>query len=1064
MKNRKIWKRLMAVIMSVTLLVPMPVVLAEEGQMAEGQQEAAVSGESRTVDKDGFVINDNGILESYAGTATKLTIPNTVKGIGRYAFYYQENIKSIIIPNTVTYIDSNAFKNCSGLEEITISNMVTRIGSGTFSDCTSLSKITIPDSVTNIGYEAFKGCIKLEEVSISDKVTKLENSLFYGCTSLVKIMIPDSVTEMESSLFSGCSNLAEITIPDSVTKIGNSVFSGCSNLEEVKLPAELTELSSNLFDGCGSLLRVNIPDTVTVIRYRAFGNCLKLAEITIPENVAEIENGAFEACGNLTNIAVAEGNSIYTGVEGILYNKEKTEIVAYPGAKENIIIPNGVTKIGSAFSGCSELKSISIPVTVTVIGNSAFLECSGLKAIEIPDSVVEIGSSAFAGCSNLTEVTIPFGVEKVESRVFTGCSSLEIVNLPNSVSVIGENAFEDCSNLKGIEFPKWLRGIEGEAFSGCSSLRSIDVPESVDQIGLRAFAGCSNLTQIKVAEENLRYMSMDGCLYNKELTALCICPEGKTEVNIPDSVTIIGNYALYDCDKLTEIKIPWSVTCIGDSAFSGCNGLTSISLSENVTDIWDFAFLACENLKTINIPSGVKKIPRWTFLNCKSLESVSIAAEEISIGDKAFHNCNSLTGISFQGEIRQIGGEVFKGCDNLTFYGKEGSNVAEHAQWEGVQFSAEEVPWTVPSDISVCQITLNPESFTYDGTAKIPKIAVYNGNVMLEENTDYTVTCENNINAGTGQAIITGIGNYTGTVTKEFTITGNQDKEIANPKAKELSACQITITPTAYIYDGTAKMPAVTIKDGTATLKTGTDYKTEYKDNIKVGTAKVIITGMGNYKGTVTKTFTIQNASQNNSNNDSQDNANGFQTDSKNLICTKTTYKKVYGNKPFSLGITLKDTKGILTCASSNKKVLTVDNKGKVTIKGTGIAVITAKVDAVGNYSAESVKITVEVSPKKQIVKSLKTAKGKKLKVSWKKDKQATGYQIQYSTDKKFKKGTKTANINKNKIISKTVSKLKAGKKYYVRVRSYKNAKINGKSKKLYGAWSSGKRSGSIKK
>ncbi|MCI9173740.1 MAG: hypothetical protein HFH49_02175 [Lachnospiraceae bacterium] len=198
-----------------------------------------------------------------------------------------------------------------------------------------------------------------------------------------------------------------------------------------------------------------------------------------------------------------------------------------------------------------------------------------------------------------------------------------------------------------------------------------------------------------------------------------------------------------------------------------------------------------------------------------------------------------------------------------------------------------------------------------------------------------------------------------------------------------------------------------------------------------------------------------------------QDTGNGTENAGKKgnqtVSCAKT-YSKAYGNTPFSLKAKVTKGDGRLTYASSDEKVASVNSKGRVTVKGTGIAVITVKAEETADYYPSEAKVTVKVSPARQTLKSLKAKKGKKLTVSWKKDKRATGYQIQYSTDKKFKKGVKTAPLVKNyKTVSKTISKLKAGKKYYVRVRSYKKAKVNGKNSTLYGAWSSVKRSKSIK-
>lgn len=160
--------------------------------------------------------------------------------------------------------------------------------------------------------------------------------------------------------------------------------------------------------------------------------------------------------------------------------------------------------------------------------------------------------------------------------------------------------------------------------------------------------------------------------------------------------------------------------------------------------------------------------------------------------------------------------------------------------------------------------------------------------------------------------------------------------------------------------------------------------------------------------------------------------------------------------KPFKIKAS---SESRLTYTSSNNKTVSVNKStGKATVKGTGIAVITIKA------GKNSVKVTVKVSPKKQAVKSIKAVRGKKLTVKWKKDTMATRYQVQVSTDKKFKKIVKTVEIKKNKMISANFSKLKAGSKYYVRVRSYKKVKVNGKTQTLCGTWSNGKKSGAVKK
>jgi len=219
------------------------------------------------------------------------------------------------------------------------------------------------------------------------------------------------------------------------------------------------------------------------------------------------------------------------------------------------------------------------------------------------------------------------------------------------------------------------------------------------------------------------------------------------------------------------------------------------------------------------------------------------------------------------------------------------------------------------------------------------------------------------------------------------------------------------------------------------TLVSSTDYTVSYSDNIKVGTAKVTVTGKGNYTGSKTATFTITKAS------------NQAAT---SITCKKkTVYKVAYGTKPFKINAS---SKGKMAFTSSKPKIASVKKgTGVVTIKNTGIATITIKA---GNVSK---KVTIKVSPKKQSVKSVKAVKGKKLTVKWAKDKMASGYQVQVSTDKKFKKNVKSKSLPKT---SYTFTKLKAGKKYYVRIRSFKKS---GKET-LNGSWSKVKLSSKVKK
>lgn len=353
-----------------------------------------------------------------------------------------------------------------------------------------------------------------------------------------------------------------------------------------------------------------------------------------------------------------------------------------------------------------------------------------------------------------------------------------------------------------------------------------------------------------------------------------------------------------------------------------------------------------------------------------------------------------------------------------TFLNQLNSNRGVNTEWLEWEFRAEAgTPVLVEVvDIAKCGITLGGLSFEYNGIEKKPSVKATNGVKAMYQNKDYTVTYENNVNAGTATVIIEGMGRYASGVEKTFTIT-----------PANMSKCVIMLGASSYAYDGQNKMPVASVKYGSMILVAGTDYTVSYENNKNVGTAKVVVTGKGNYTRNNSKTFIITKGTQ--------------------VLNYTKTFTKAYGAKAFSLKVK-RIGDGKLTYKTSNKKVATVNSSGKVTLKGTGKATIEVKAAETKNYKAAKAKIKIVVNPKKQTFKSVKKVQDKTMKVTWKKDTKANGYQMQYSTDRNFKKSVKTVKVNTNKTTFKTVSNLKSGKRYYVRVRSFK------KSPKLYGAWS----------
>ena len=339
----------------------------------------------------------------------------------------------------------------------------------------SIEKVVISKGVTSIGNEAFKWCERLTNVTIPDSITSIGNSAFYDCSSLTSVTIPDSVTSIGEWAFYGCSSLTSVTIPHGVTSIGGAAFWGCSSLTSVTIPDSVTSIGEWAFSDCSSLTSVTIPDSVTSIGDCAFYGCISLTSVTIGNGVTSI-NDSFSGCVSLKSFTVSESNSAYSSKDGVLFNKNKTKLVAYPAGKTNTsyTIPNSVSEIKEwAFSDCSDLTNVTIPNSVSKISYGTFWGCSSLTSVTIPTSVKSIDGYAFEYCSSLTSVTIPNSVTSIGEWAFSDCSSLTSITIPNSVSKISYGTFECCENLKSVTIPTSVKSIDGRAFSFCSSLSDI---------------------------------------------------------------------------------------------------------------------------------------------------------------------------------------------------------------------------------------------------------------------------------------------------------------------------------------------------------------------------------------------------------------------------------------------------------------------------------------------------------------------------------------------------------------------------------------------------------------
>ncbi len=685
-----------------------------------------------------------------------------------------------------------------------------------------------------------------------------------------------------------------------------------------------------------------------------------------------------------------------------------------------VIIKKGIIAIGrNAFNGCYALNSIEIPNSVTSIGSWAFSGCYSLSSIEIPSSITSIDSEAFSGCSSLSSIKLSEGLETIGGQAFSGCYSLSSIEIPNSVTNIGSWAFSGCSSLSSIKLSKGLKRISSEVFKECSSLNSIEIPSSVTCIESWAFIRCSNLNSIKLSE----------------------------------GLETIASNAFSGCSSLSSIKLPKGLKRIDNEVFKGCSGLRDIYFKGNKPNKLDANFLS-------NLSNTIVCYPQndttWSGIESESYGGTNITwlAYEPSTLGSGFNNVEAVE------NIENIEVSSNENEDIISFDPQSvDSDFSDDASDSESEISEADV--TIESEDDSDSFTETPPA-SNDDTVFADETAEDDFNsddIVVNELTPSVSNVQVNETSGSSQMFsnLVPFGRYLfvmvkdenaedflaasnllyisqknadekGMVSFSYVLRENCESPVARvfgAQLKDISGAEVTLSETAYIYDGTARTPAVTVKMDSDILKNDADYTVEYANNVNPGTATVTVIGKGSYTGSVSVSFTIKPQS----------------AKSDNIIKAADITKNV-SKKAQTVNIKASTLGGAKLTYSSGNKYVKVNASGKITIAKnfTGKAVITITAAETAKYRRTSAKITVTVRPTgTSLTKLTNNAKGK-LKIRWKRNKSVTGYMIQYSIDKNFRKSVKTVNIRKNKTTSTTLAKLKKGKTYYVRIATYKKS------------------------
>lgn len=430
--------------------------------------------------------------------------------------------------------------------------------------------------------------------------------------AIVKVVIEEGVTSVGPYAFEYCSNLMHVALPDSLTDIGSYAFCECRNLADITIPANVTNIGFSAFFYCSDMSVVSFVGGAPTIGSYAFSGVT--AAVYYPGGDASWnESNMLDYGGVLTWSAVA--NAIASGTCGDNLTWELTDdgvlTVSGMGTMDNYNSHLSVPW----YSDRSSVLSVVIRDGVTGICNDAFYGCENLTDVSISNTVTDIGRAAFYGCSSLTQVVIPDGVTFVGESAFAACTGLNAITVADSVSRIGGYAFEGCTNITDIY------------------LNSISAWVSVT-LGNQ----WSNPMAVGSANENI--------YINGQLV---------TQVEIPEGVESIADYAFFGCTSLVEITMPDSLTAIGRTAFYGCGNLSDVVFPVDVSSIEPFAFYGCTSLTAIEIPAGLSSIAYSTFCNCSNLESVVLPASVTSIDFDAFSGCSSLSEVFYSGTEEQWG-------------------------------------------------------------------------------------------------------------------------------------------------------------------------------------------------------------------------------------------------------------------------------------------------------------------------------------------------------------------------------------------------------------------------
>lgn len=548
---------------------------------------------------------------------------------------------------------------------------VTTVEASAFQSCYNLITVNIPASILNVEVgsqgpngtgSCFQSCTNLQAVNVYPVEGMLEEDIRYSSVDGV-LIYRNEYNGYEIKYFPYNTKGGTYTIPSIVTTIPINAFKGCSKITEIIIPATVTKIDENAFQSCSKLTTVtflNPEEGETaqelMLGSKVFSSNSSLEVINLPARLTSFNADIFSSCSKLSavNITGTYEKAIYSSVDGVLMDVDKTEIIFFPRAKgPTYTTPVGIQTIReSAFESCKGLIEINISGQVTLIEKNAFKSCTALEKINFlgsaEDSSLTIKNSAFYGCNNasLTEITLPANLVVMEKNAFGGTSKLTKVN----VYAVSPNI--------NFEYAAFGTTTTSVSVSPTYYVKELFIAKEVAAFDITGVFGSKILAKVVVEEGNVNYASIDGVLFDKDVTKIVYYPtEREGNYVVPETVVEIGAKVFESKTGITSITIGKNVKLIGTSAFASCPNLKEVIFEEGGTEdlvIGSMAFNSCRALVKLQLPERLTQILDAAFKACDAIPEIIIPNNVTYIGAEAFQTCSSAVRITLPASLETI--------------------------------------------------------------------------------------------------------------------------------------------------------------------------------------------------------------------------------------------------------------------------------------------------------------------------------------------------------------------------------------------------------------------------